>query len=222
MKKTMLLIAAVLFCSAAVVSAQNEQTTKDNTKDNNKGVFISTTWGIVASENENCWSYFSEGQWRMLFSGGGDFQIGYSFNPHIAARLEAGFARNFSGGNIKETSAGIFRPYTFQSITAFGDFMYTFGDEDWAVKPRAFAGIGLGHGYNPTDNGHPWQHPEAYFPTNALGGRIGIMAEHIRPYGVGVFVQLAQEFYGDKFNGLDAGFPLDLRTTLKLGISYHF
>ena len=121
-----------------------------------------------------------------------------------------------------------------------------------AFSPKLYAGIGMGHTFDFTkpegyghqrtvawqaeEKFHPWQH--VYEVNNVLAYRLGGILEYNFAGGFGIFLDACLEAYNDSFNGLRpyeedhagtgytgkgyAGFPLDLRVPVNLGVLYRF
>ena len=199
--------------------------------------FIFAQGGPMVSMNENTWTYKDLGpqyglsQWDLI-TPVYQLSLGHFFTPVWGARLSVNYAENKSGANHKETAAQGFYPYSFKSVSAFADVLVALSRRD--VEKRRwfwtmFGGIGLGHGFDATEAGHPWQY--FTFPSNAFGMRGGMNVEYMFKNGLAFMLEGGLEAYTDGFNGMNPGnyqgdndknFPFDIRPMATIGIGYHF
>ena len=226
---------------AATQKAAKEVTKKASDTARNK-FYVSLQGGGLVSLNENFRAYGDAGKNSDLLTLQGSASFGYQFTPVSGIRVWAGYAGNRSACNKEETSGNRFYPYKFNSINAFVDYVMDFsgfGDSDWTVVPKLYAGIGLGNtsGFektpdNPTPGNlfHPWQ--DVKDKNTVLGFRGGLICEFMVSDSFGILTDLGGEFYMDDYNGLNPGkevsesgdknFPLDFRGVASLGVAIHF
>ena len=205
--------------------------------------------GPVYSINENAFSYRDNGAGFKLFSLEGQASIGYEFTNALGVRLAVNYGGNRGAANTLNTAAHGFYPYNFRSVNGFLDFTLDLNGNyqvQSAFRPIFYLGAGVGHTYHftkPTTYGtpknHSWEadnpfHPWQDINTNntVFGFRGGFIAEYDITPSFGLFADFCGEAYNDKFNGLRpsehdqtaftgyAGFPLDIRMSLSLGIIY--
>ena len=205
-----------------------------------KDWFIALQAGPNYSMNENTWTYTDPkigGKSHLdLVSPQIQLAFGHFFTPSWGWRLSAAYAGNKSAANHNETSARGFYPYTFKSVSAFADLLYSLNRRDnpdqrwfWTL----FGGLGYGHGFEFTDPNHPWQTElDAWkTPSNAFGFRGGLNLEYMFKNGFAFMLEGGAEAFTDGFNGMnphiwkdqnDTNFPFDVRPVATFGIGYHF
>lgn len=206
---------------------------------------ISITGGALYSGGENHFSYKENGRPYDLINWQGAIAVGYDFSNVFGTRIWAGFGKNAGAGNVRQTAAHGFYPYTFKSVNTFADAILNvlgLAEDVSPLTPKFYAGIGLGYSWdmtrskrnnNATNDGiHPWQ--DITNKNLAFGFRLGAMFEYDFGHNLGILVDLNAEAYLDNFNGLHpttedigeregyAGFPLDLRAYASIGMIYHF
>lgn len=242
MKKITSIFAILLF-GAVSLSAQNAFV------GGHRAWTIAVQGGPLYSVNENGFSYRENGYGSKLFSWQGSAAIGYEFTNALGARLSVGYGDNRSAANTRQTAAHGFYPYNFRSINGFLDVTLDLNGNfavERAFRPIFYLGVGAGHTYNftkPTEYGtprneswekdnpfHPWQ--DIAVKNTVFGFRGGFIAEFDFNDWFGVFADFCGEAYNDQYNGLQptkedqtaftgyAGFPLDLRFALSLGVIF--
>ncbi|MCR5710368.1 MAG: hypothetical protein K6G79_07795 [Bacteroidales bacterium] len=197
--------------------------------------------------NENHFSYKENGYWTKCFSLEGAAAIGYEFTDALGGRLWVGYGGNRGAGNTMDTAEHGFYPYNFKSVNGFFDITLdlngNFGVEH-SFRPIFYLGAGLGHTFGftkPTGYGTPanksWEAGNRFHPwqdirenNTVFGFRGGFIAEYDFNKSLGLFADFRGEGYRDQYNGLQptkldqqasegyAGFPLDLRFSVQLGI----
>ena len=97
------------------------------------------------------------------------------------------------------------------------------------TKPEGY-GTPKDHSWEADNPFHPWQ--DVKTKNNAFGFRGGFIAEYDFSDAFGIFADMGLEAYRDNYNGLQpskedqtaytgyAGFPLDLRPMLSLGVIF--
>ena len=237
MKKFITVCAALLIGASALFA----QSPYDHSSQWN----VSVTGGGLFSGSENYFSYKENGRFYDLINWQGAISVGYDFSNIFGTRLWVGYGKNAGAGNVRQTAAHGFYPYTFKSVSTFADATLSIlglAEEVGPLTPKFYAGIGLGYSWDMTrskrnnnafnNDIHPWQNI-----TNnnlAFGFRLGAMLEYDFGNNLGILVDMNAEAYIDNFSGLRpfeddideregyAGFPLDLRAYASIGLIYHF
>lgn len=243
--KKLFIIAAVLLIGATSLSAQNAFV------GGHSAWTFALQGGPMYSVNENGFTYRENGYGTKLFTLQGSAAIGYEFTNALGVRVSVGYGDNRGAANSRETAERGFYPYNFKSINGFLDGTLDLNGNyaiDRAFRPRLYAGIGVGHTFDfvkpdaygtPKNNSweagnpfHPWQ--DIATKNTVFGFRAGFIAEYAFSRTFGVFADLCGEAYNDQYNGLQpneqdqtvvtgyAGFPLDLRAMLSLGVILRF
>ena len=258
MRKSIICLAALLIGAVSLTAQNSGQNAKTQPQDTVSKVktkapqkvseqgrnkfYVSIQGGGLVSLNENYRSYGENGKNSDLLTGQGSVAFGYQITPVSGVRLWAGYANNRSACNTKETSGHRFYPYKFNSINAFVDYVMDlsgFGDHDWAIVPKLYAGAGIGNtsGFEktpdnpaPGDKFHPWQ--TVNDKNTAFGFRGGLILEFMVSKSFGILADFGGECYSDDYNGINTGkevsetgdknFPLDFRGLASLGIAVHF
>ena len=230
MKKFFIAVAA-LALGAGTLFAQNAKLEKP--------FYLGIQGGPMFSLSENAFSYRDNGKTMDLFTFQGTFVAGYDLNWKTGFRLSVNYANNAGANNVKDTGPNYngFYPYTFKSINTFLDVTHNISNNaESAFIPKVYAGIGLGHSFNYTNSGHPWQGQYMTSPNNAFGFRFGFIAEYLLSETIGIYADLCGEAYTDAFNCLQPtkqdkestayegypGFPFDLRGLCSFGVAFHF
>ena len=242
MKKLTSIFAALLF-GVVALSAQNAFV------GGHRAWTFALQGGGLYSVNENRFTYHENNCVWKLVTPKGSVAIGYEFTEALGVRVSVGYGLNASACNSRQTAAQGFYPYRFRSVNAFVDGVLDLkGNYGWQsdFRPIFYLGIGLGHTFNftkpegygtPKDHSweadnpfHPWQ--DVKTKNNAFGFRGGFIAEYDFSEAFGIFADMGLEAYRDNYNGLQpskedqtaytgyAGFPLDLRPMLSLGVIF--
>ena len=201
-----------------------------------KDWFIAVQGGPNYSMNENTWTYtdpnVGDKSHLDLVSPQIQVAFGHYFTPVLGWRVSAAYAGNKSAMNHNETAAQGYYPYSFKSISAFADLLVALNRRDepnrhwfWTL----FGGLGYGHGFDFSENTHPWQYLKT--PSNAFGLRGGLNLEYMFKNGFAFMLEGGAEAFTDGFNGMnphiwkdanDVNFPFDVRPVATFGIGYHF
>lgn len=198
--------------------------------------YVGLQQGPMLNIYENAFSYRENGKTMNLFTYQAGLVAGYDLNDIFGVRLSAAYGKNAGACNTKDTSAHGFYPYTFSSVNVFADAildMHGLSDLTTFFRIKLYGGLGLGHSFNMTDSGHPWQ--DVSDPNTVFGFRFGAIFEYNITDHIGVYGDLCGEGYTDKYNGLMpsvdeqvnnfegyGGFPLDLRGLVSVGVLYRF
>ena len=248
MRKLLTLTAALLM-GASLMNAQ-ESTGRWN---------MSVQGGVLASLNENCFSYNDNGHLWNLVTPQASLSVGYDFNETYGIRANVGYGKNMAACNVKQTNIrnqNGFWPYGFKSLNAFVDVILNFNGLNGITSkfaPKIYGGLGYGHAfgfwrpeysmmndadlvalpmYQTWDKYHPWQ--DVTESTHVAGFRFGFIAEYDFTDNFGVYADISGEAYNDFYNGLEpfesdhaqrkgyAGFPVDLRGLISVGVMYRF
>lgn len=228
--KRLIGVTLAIFMSCAFASAQS-------VKHSHEGRFyLGAQLGPMLNINENHFSYKENGKPLGLITYQAGIVGGFDFNDIFGLRLSASYAKNAGACNTKDTSAHGFYPYSFSSVNVFADAildMHGLSDLATFWRIKLYGGLGLGHSFNMTDSGHPWQ--DVSDPNTVFGFRLGGIVEYNITDHIGVFGDICGEAYTDKYNGLMpsaeeqannyegyGGFPLDLRGLVSVGVLYRF
>ena len=205
--------------------------------------------GPMYSLSENAFSYRDNGAGMKLFSLQGSAAIGYEFTNALGARIAVNYGDNRSAANTLQTAARGFYPYNFRNVNGFLDITLDLNGNyqiQRAFRPVFYLGAGVGHtfhftkpeGYG-TPKNHSWEKDNPFHPwqdicenNTVFGFRGGFIAEYDFNQSFGIFADLCGEAFNDQYNGLQpsehdqtaftgyAGFPLDLRLSLSLGVIF--
>lgn len=179
--------------------------------------------GINKSANENLpWSEFSSYPW----SGGAFIGLGKEITPvwgwRAALRYNHNKSRNVEKCESKDTwgwnNLGLFADVTYDLTDAFSSK----ASQGKRFNLKAFAGIGAAYTFGFDDV--PLSYTEAYSRDSKVlpGGRLGLTATYRVANNWRIGAELSHTMFADNFNGVKAGFPMDGRTNLKLGVTYVF
>lgn len=219
MKKIFSVAFALTILSIATLSAKDF-----------KNFFFAVQGGPTFSINENGQTYFDNNKALDLLKFQGAASVGYYFNPRYGLRLYGEYSQNASAGNVQETSAGGFWPYTFNSGICYVDWIINGGDVSApkAFNWRPYFGIGAAYSFGFTENNHPWQD---YTVKNlCYAFRYGVILEYVFGDTFGIFLDGSHEWFSDNYNGMAPkggdgkalGFPFDMKLNASLGIALHF
>ena len=178
--------------------------------------------GINKSGNENLpLSEFSAYPW----SGGMFVGIGREMNTIWGWRAALRFNHNKSR-NVQQCESD--DTWGWNSLSLFADATFDLTDAFSRPEKRGrkfnaklFAGVGVAYTFGfPEDV--PLSYTERYSTSSRLvpAARAGLgLSYRIRPqWRVGI--ELSHNIFTDRFNGVKAGAPIDMRTNLKVGIAY--
>jgi len=229
MKKLVSIAAALLMCGAMALAQPARHSHEGR-------FYVGLQQGPMLNIYENAFSYRENGKTMNLFTYQAGLVAGYDLNDIFGVRLSAAYGKNAGACNTKDTSAHGFYPYTFSSVNVFADAildMHGLSDLTTFFRIKLYGGLGLGHSFNMTDSGHPWQ--DVSDPNTVFGFRLGSIFEYNITDHIGVYGELCGEGYTDKYNGLMpsveeqvnnfdgyGGFPLDLRGLVSVGVLYRF
>ena len=229
MKKIFSVAVALLMCSAIALAQPARHSHEGR-------FYVGLQQGPMLNIYENAFSYKDNGKTLNLFTYQAGLVAGYDLNDIFGLRLSAAYGKNAGACNTKDTSAHGFYPYTFSSVNVFADAildMHGLSDLTTFFRIKLYGGLGLGHSFNMTDSGHPWQ--DVSDPNTVFGFRFGAIFEYNITDHIGVYGDLCGEGYTDKYNGLMpsvdeqvnnfegyGGFPLDLRGLVSVGVLYRF
>lgn len=215
-----LLLILLCGCSAQQLSAtESGKALRDGTDP----LYIQLFGGINKSANEHLpWSEFSRYPW----SGGAFAAIGKELSPLWGWRAAVRFNHNKSR-NVEKCESG--DTWGWNSLGLFGDATFDLTDA-MARKPlakrtfnlKAFAGIGAAYTFGFDDV--PLSYTDRYSRDSRLlpAARIGLTATWRIADNWRLGTELSHTLFADNFNGVKAGFPMDGRTNLSVGLAYLF
>lgn len=150
--------------------------------------------------------------------------VGYDFSHAIGTRVELSYGRNTTGTNTELGRTLIL--YHFNDVAIFADAIFNLSNllskerrTNFEVEAKGYIGLGVGI---PGDCTIPNVNYKINSPETAMGVRAGVICEWHATQNWGFFVDGRMTGYADKFNGMDAGRPLDIRLGLSVGAIYHF
>lgn len=224
--------AALLLGSALTLhAADNDSITRTATKD---PLYLQLYGGINKSANENLpWTEFSQYPWSTgMFIGMGQ-EFSSLWGWRAAFRLNHNKSRNVQKCESPDpwgwNNLGLFADATFDITDLFGAKASVLGDTSpkpeetynrWNAK--AFAGIGGAYTFGFDNVPLSYQYPYNRSSQFAGAVRVGITATYQFAQHWRVGAELSHTMYTDNFNGVQAKFPSDGRTNLKVGITYLF
>jgi len=201
--------------------------------------YISVQGGEMFSYGENAFTYFRNGAWGNLLNPMFTFNVGRGIGNIFEGRASLSYGINSGACNSLETSGGGFYPYSFNSLNLFADLIlkgvdkFFPADNSGIFFPKVYLGAGAACTFGFSDSGHPWQ--KVSDKNLAFGVRAGFIGEYDFSPHFGVYLDICAEAYTDNYNGLKpsqtdqdvyengyAGFPVDLRGILALGVIYRF
>ena len=187
-------------------------------------IYLQAYVGINKSANENMpWTEFT----KYPISGGMFFAIGQEFTPLWGWRAALRWNHNKSR-NVQFCESP--NPWGWNNTGLFGDITFDLSDIMRPVQKRssaifnlkAFAGIGVAYTFGfdqvPLSYTHPYLRSSQFVP----GGRVGLNAAFALSPRWRIGAELSHSWYGDNFNGVAYGSPLDGRTNFKIGVTYLF
>jgi len=194
--------------------------------------------GLYGGAHYNVYeNYFAYGEndkgWNLITAQGG-IAAGYEYNKIWSFRATLEISKNAGAMNIRETHDGIFRPYTFKAVDFFADAIVNImgvADDLGKWSPKIYGGVGFGYSFGFTDPQHPWQ--TLTTGNFAPGFRLGGILQYDFRSDMGVYLDVNGSAFADHYNGLKpakseqpekgyAGFPLDVKGNVSLGIVYRF
>lgn len=220
MKKILMMVLCVGCSSLLFAEGQEEGEHK-----NVDPIYLQLYGGINKSANENLpWSEFSSYPW----SGGAFLGIGKEITPlwgwRAALRYNHNKSRNVQKCESKDTwgwnNIGLFADATFDLTDAFSSKAKREKNKRFNLK--AFLGVGAAYTFGfdevPLSYTEPYSRDSKMLPA----GRLGFTATYRVANNWRIGAELSHTMFADNFNGVKAGFPMDGRTNLKLGITYIF
>lgn len=217
MKKTLILCA--LCCCAQLMQAIERKPDNKGTKD---PLYFQLYGGINKSANENLpWTEFSSYPWSY----GAFLGIGREVTPiwgwRVAFRYNHNKSRNVQKCESTDT-------WGWNSIGSFADATLDITDalsQQFRQRPQKFnlkAFFGIGAAYTTGFDNVPLSYTAPYSRNSCLvpGIRLGLDASLRVANNWCVGVELSHTQFADRFNGVKAGFPMDGRTNLKIGVTY--
>lgn len=215
-----LLLILLCGCFAQQLSAiESDKPRRDGTDP----LYIQLFGGINKSANENLpWTEFSRYPW----AGGAFVALGKETSPLWGWRAAVRFNRNKSR-NVQKCEAG--DTWGWNSLGLFGDVTFDLTDAvgrkpyaNRVFNLKAFAGIGAAYTFG-FDN-VPLSYTDKYSSESHLlpAARVGLTATWNIAGNWRLGAELSHTLSADNFNGVKAGFPMDGRTNLSVGLAYLF
>ena len=203
--------------------AQNAQNAEDSTVVNKDPFYLQLYGGINKSANEHLpWTEFSEYPWAL----GAFVALGREVTPlwgwRVALRLNHNKSRNVPECESKDTwgwnNTGLFADATFD-VT---DLFHKKDTAQHKFNLKAFAGVGAAYTWGfdqvPLSYTHPYSRSSKLLPAVMAG--VTATWKLSRHWRLGA--ELSHTLFEDHFNGVGADAPLDMRTNLKIGLTYLF
>ena len=209
------LVCTLLVCVMAMVAVAQER------EENRLGWNIALQGGAHYSAFENT----RHASFGDAVNGHVGLSVGYDFSHAIGARAELSYGRNISGTNTEVGRKLVL--YHCNDVSLFADAIFNLSHllskdrrNNFMIEAKGYVGLGLAMPSDGTD-------PKAGFYTTentstVAAVRMGVIGEwHLDPTW-SFLLDGCVTGYGDKFNGVDAGRPLDVRLGLSFGVKYHF
>lgn len=210
------LVCTWLMCVVALVAVAQER------EENRLGWNIALQGGAHYSAFENT----KHASFGDAVNGHVGLSVGYDFSHAIGARAELSYGRNISGTNTVESGRPLVL-YHCNDVSLFADAIFNLSHllskehrNNFMIEAKGYVGLGLAMPSKGSD-------PKAgFYPTEntstVAAVRMGVIGEwHLDPTW-SFLLDGCVTGYGDKFNGKDAGRPLDVRLGLSFGVKYHF
>ena len=209
------LVCTLLVCVMAMVAVAQER------EENRLGWNIALQGGAHYSAFENT----RHASFGDAVNGHVGLSVGYDFSHAIGARAELSYGRNISGTNTEVGRKLVL--YHCNDVSLFADAIFNLSHllskdrrNNFMVEAKGYVGLGLAMPNEGTEPDVNYNYGEK--PSTAAAVRVGVMGEwHLDPTW-SLLVDGCVTGYGDKFNGVDAGRPLDVRLGLSFGVKYHF
>lgn len=209
------LVCTLLVCVMAMVAVAQER------EENRLGWNIALQGGAHYSAFENT----KHASFGDAVNGHVGLSVGYDFSHAIGARAELGFGRNISGTNTELDRNLVL--YHCNDVSLFADAIFNLSHllskdrrNNFMIEAKGYVGLGLAMPNEGTEPDVNYNYGEK--PSTAAAVRVGVMGEwHLDPTW-SFLLDGCVTGYGDKFNGVDAGRPLDVRLGLSFGVKYHF
>ncbi|MGM9759802.1 MAG: hypothetical protein ACI30I_06765 [Parabacteroides sp.] len=214
----------LLFWTNSDLYADTKDPRGNQSVDRKDVLYLQLYGGINKSANEHLpMSEFSSHPW----SGGAFFGIGEEFNAlwgwRAALRINHNKSRNVPACESADT-------WDWNSVGLFGDG--TFDITDAFAKPnqpegrfnvKAFAGVGIVYAYDyPEDVILSYAVPYSTGDRVIPAARAGVDVSYKIDVNWRVGMELSHTLFTDKFNAVKTGAPMDMRTNLKVGVTYLF
>jgi hypothetical protein len=214
-----LLIGGLLLCSSGIAA----QSDSDSTALLKDPFYLQLYAGINKSVNENLpYSEFTSYPW----SGGLFVGIGKEFSKlwgwRAALRFNHNKSRNVQDCELKDTwgwnNTGLFADATFDVSDVLRRNKAITRRPHFNVK--AFAGVGVAYTYHFDDV--PLSYTQPYSRSSKLlpAVRAGVTATYQIAPKWRIGVELSHNLYEDHFNGVAYESPIDVRSNLKIGLTY--
>lgn len=196
----------------------------DSTVTRKDSLYLQLYLGINKSANEHLpWTEFSGYPWSTgLF-----IAIGREVTPvwgwRAALRINRNKSRNVPTCESKEVwgwnNTGLFADATFDLSDGIMKSLFR---KSTRLNLKAFGGLGLAYTWKFDDV--PLSYSHAYSRSSRVlpGLRFGVNGSYKLSDRWHIGAELSHTFYEDHFNGVACDAPLDMRTNLKIGLTYFF
>lgn len=178
--------------------------------------------GINKSANEHMpWSEFSRHPW----SGGAFVAVGKEFTPLWGWRATFGIdgnkSRNVPRCEDAETWGWTNLEWWADATFDVTDAFRTITKGNGPFNLKLFAGVGALYTFNfPQETALSYTDPYSRNSKMNFGMRLGVNATYAIDDNWRIGAQLSHLFAADQFNGVDNGKGLDMRSNLKVGVTY--
>ena len=209
------LVCTLLVCVMAMVAVAQER------EENRLGWNIALQGGAHYSAFENT----RHASFGDAVNGHVGLSVGYDFSHAIGARAELSYGRNISGTNTEVGRKLVL--YHCNDVSLFADAIFNLSHllskdrrNNFMIEAKGYVGLGLAMPSDGTDPKMGFYSTENTSTVAAV--RVGAIGEWHLDSNWSFLVDGCVTGYGDKFNGKDAGRPLDVRLGLSFGVKYHF
>ena len=213
-----------------------------------KRIILTMVMGVVAlagmaqerEENRLGWNVAVEGgvhysgfentkhaQFGDAVNGHGGLSVGYDFSHAFGARAELSYGRNISGTNTEQNRKLVL--YHCEDVSLFADAIFNLSHllskehrNNFKVEAKGYVGLGLAMPNEGTDPNVELNYKYAGKTSTAAAVRVGLIGEWHLDSNWAFYLDGRITGFCDKFNGVDAGRPLDIRYGLSFGVKYHF
>lgn len=227
MKKCILLMAALLLCTASLFAQRKTLTPYEY----GHRWYFAFQGGPLYFGSDYCSQLFKEGRAGELFSIGAGVALGYNITDAHEIRLFGNYSRKTGVCEpFEDPDADPKAPkiptytYKFRSFHVFADHLLNYNalaENNVPFTAKTYAGLGFAYTYDFTEP----LHPEVWVtdPNLVPGFHFGFLLEYDFKDGFGFYSDMGLAFFLDRYNGREfISFPLDMEVGLQLGIIYHF
>ena len=211
------LVCTLLVCVMAMVAVAQER------EENRLGWNIALQGGAHYSAFENT----KHASFGDAVNGHVGLSVGYDFSHAIGVRAELSYGRNISGTNTEVGRKLVL--YHCNDVSLFADAIFNLSHllskerrNNFMIEAKGYVGLGLAMPSEGTDPNVNLNYKYAEGTSTVAAVRVGAIGEWHLDSNWSFLLDGCVTGYGDKFNGVDAGRPLDVRLGLSFGVKYHF